>query len=185
MITAAQIETPMGPITGAATDRGVCLLSLRPPQDARSELDALVDRLGGSVEIGDHRVLDRLRAELDSYFAGRLTRFTVPLDTPGTDWEQRVWAALLEIPFGRTTSYGALARDLGNPGGSRAVGLANGRNRVAILIPCHRVVASDGSLHGYAGGLDRKRWLLDHESTCSGGTPALGGLFGSCQHTPV
>jgi methylated-DNA-[protein]-cysteine S-methyltransferase len=102
-------------------------------------------------------------AQLDEYFAGRRTAFDMPLAPRGTPFQQRVWQLLREIPYGDTTSYGALARRLGSPEASRAVGLANGRNPIAIIIPCHRVVGSDGSLTGYGGGLDRKRWLLDHE----------------------
>jgi len=102
-------------------------------------------------------------AQLDEYFAGRRTGFDLPLAPAGTGFQQRVWHALCEIPYGDTTSYGALARQLGSPDASRAVGLANGRNPIAIVIPCHRVIGADGSLTGYGGGLDRKRWLLDHE----------------------
>lgn len=103
------------------------------------------------------------RAQLDAYFAGTLTTFSLPLELHGTPFQQRVWSALRSIPFGRTTSYGALARALGQPGAMRAVGLANGRNPISIVVPCHRVIGTDGSLTGYGGGLERKRWLLAHE----------------------
>jgi len=184
MPTFAQIDPPpdcpLGPITAGVTERGVCLLSFRPITAADGQMDDCSNRLGEPSVIGDHPLLDRLDADLASYFAGTLTEFTVPLDTPGTVWETRVWDALLKIPNGETASYGQIARRLGNPGGSRAVGLANGRNRVAILIPCHRVVASDGSLHGYGGGLDRKSWLLDLEHSQGPGTERYaGGLFAS------
>jgi methylated-DNA-[protein]-cysteine S-methyltransferase len=101
--------------------------------------------------------------QLADYFDGRLTVFDLPLDMAGTPFQQRVWAALLDIPYGATATYGQLAADLGNPSASRAVGLANGRNPVSIIVPCHRVVGSDGSLTGYGGGLERKRFLLDLE----------------------
>jgi methylated-DNA-[protein]-cysteine S-methyltransferase len=101
--------------------------------------------------------------QLAEYFDGRLTVFDLPLDMAGTPFQQRVWAALLDIPYGATATYGQLAADLGNPSASRAVGLANGRNPVSIIVPCHRVVGSDGSLTGYGGGLERKRFLLDLE----------------------
>ncbi|QEH33824.1 Methylated-DNA--protein-cysteine methyltransferase [Aquisphaera giovannonii] len=100
---------------------------------------------------------------LDAYFEGELARFDVPLDLGGTPFQQRVWSELREIPFGRAISYAELARRVGKPGASRAVGSANGRNPVSIIVPCHRVIASDGGLGGYGGGLDRKRWLLEHE----------------------
>ena len=104
----------------------------------------------------------RVTRELDAYFRGTLTTFTVPLAPNGTTFQKQVWNALLDIPFGSTTTYGALAKLLGNPGAMRAVGAANGANPIWLLIPCHRVVGSQG-LHGYAGGLDRKAWLLRHE----------------------
>lgn len=104
----------------------------------------------------------RVTYELDAYFSGTLTRFTVPLAPNGTTFQKQVWNALLDIPFGSTTTYGALAKQLGNPGAMRAVGAANGANPIWLLIPCHRVVGSQG-LHGYAGGLERKAWLLRHE----------------------
>lgn len=162
------IQTPLCPVTAAATDRGVCLLEFGSGErTARSEAE-LASLLGEPFVDAEHPLLDRLEAELAAYFAGTLTAFTVPLDTPGTPWQRRVWDALRTIPYGRTVSYGQIAALLGVPGGSRAVGLANGRNRVAIVVPCHRVVASDGALHGYAGGLDRKRALLDLEARHAG-----------------
>lgn len=162
------IDTPMCPMTAAATDRGVCLLEFGPPDRlAREEAD-LEALLGEPFRESDHPLLAQLETELAAYFAGTLTRFTVPLDTPGSDWQRRVWDALCRIPYGETTSYGQLAARLDSPGGSRAVGLANGQNRVSIVVPCHRVIAADGTLHGYAGGLDRKQWLLDHEAVHAG-----------------
>jgi len=114
-------------------------------------------------DAGSSVVLDEAVRELRAYFAGDLRRFTVPAVPVGTPFQQRVWAALQEIPFGETRSYADLARQLGTPAAVRAVGGANGRNPVAILVPCHRVIGSDGTLTGYAGGLDRKRWLLAFE----------------------
>jgi methylated-DNA-[protein]-cysteine S-methyltransferase len=105
-----------------------------------------------------------VRAQLDDYFAGRRRDFDLPLAPAGTPFQRRVWRALLEIPYGRTESYGALAARLGQPGASRAVGLANGQNRISIVIPCHRVIGSSGALTGYGGGLERKRWLLALEA---------------------
>jgi methylated-DNA-[protein]-cysteine S-methyltransferase len=101
--------------------------------------------------------------QLKEYFAGKRRDFDLPLGPRGTEFQQRVWRELVQIPFGETRSYGQLARNLGNPNGSRAVGLANGRNPIAIIVPCHRVIGADGSLTGFGGGLDRKEWLLSHE----------------------
>lgn len=103
-------------------------------------------------------------AQLAAYFAGDLRTFDLPLAGAGTPFRQKVWAALRDIPYGTTTSYGVLAAAVGSPGAARAVGLANGRNPLSVVVPCHRVVGSSGALVGYGGGLDRKRWLLDHEA---------------------
>ncbi|MCA9303602.1 MAG: methylated-DNA--[protein]-cysteine S-methyltransferase [Phycisphaerales bacterium] len=161
---------------GATTDRGVCLLEMGSPERKQREQTELEAAFGTPMIDGGHPLLDQLESELNAYFAGDLTEFTVPLDTPGSEWQLKVWDALCKIPFGETTSYGQLAAKLGNPGGARAVGLANGQNRVSVVVPCHRVIASDGTLHGYGGGLDRKRWLLDHESLHAGA-----GLFANAK----
>lgn len=168
------IETPLCTMGAATTDRGICLLEMGSPERRTRETEELEAAFGESMTEGDHPLLEQLRGELTAYFNGDLQSFTVPLDTPGTQWQQQVWSELVRIPFGETISYGELATRLSNPGGSRAVGLANGKNRVSIVIPCHRVIASDGTLHGYGGGLPRKRWLLDHEQLHSGAA-----LFGS------
>ncbi len=105
-------------------------------------------------------VLDLARAELDAFFAGKLRAFTVPVALRGTDFQREVWAALRDIPYGETTSYGALAARIGKPAAMRAVGAANGQNPVCIIVPCHRVIGADGSLTGFGGGLPRKRYLL-------------------------
>jgi methylated-DNA-[protein]-cysteine S-methyltransferase len=117
-------------------------------------------------------VLARARAQLQEYLAGDRTTFDLPLRLEGTPFQRAVWAALLEIPFGETRSYGEIARTLGRPAAVRAVGAANGRNPLAIVVPCHRVIGADGALAGYAGGLHRKRWLLAHEVARAGaGSP--------------
>jgi methylated-DNA-[protein]-cysteine S-methyltransferase len=113
----------------------------------------------------DDAGLAHVVAQLDAYFTGTLVDFDLPMTMHGTDFQRRVWTALCEIPYGETISYGELARWVGNPKASRAVGLANGRNPVAIVVPCHRVIGADGSLTGYGGGLDRKVWLLEHEAS--------------------
>ena len=103
------------------------------------------------------------KQQLTTYFAGRLTKFDLPLQMQGTIFEQRVWEALKTIPYGKTISYGELAKQTGKPNASRAVGLANGRNPVSIIVPCHRVIGANGKLTGYGGGIERKQWLLKHE----------------------
>jgi methylated-DNA-[protein]-cysteine S-methyltransferase len=112
----------------------------------------------------DDAALAPIVAQLQAYFAGELTDFDLPLELRGTPFQRRVWSALQQIPYAQTISYGELARRVGNPKASRAVGLANGRNPVAIVVPCHRVIGADGSLTGYGGGLERKVWLLEHEA---------------------
>jgi methylated-DNA-[protein]-cysteine S-methyltransferase len=122
------------------------------------------------IEDAGAKPFDQVRAELDEYFAGRRREFTLPLNPQGTEFQRRVWEQLCAIPFGETISYGELARRIGNRNASRAVGLANSRNPISIVVPCHRVIGADNSLTGYAGGLDRKRALLDHEGGISRGT---------------
>ena len=108
-------------------------------------------------------VLDRVESQLNEYFAGKRTTFDLPLEPSGTDFQLNVWELLRKIPYGVTTSYGELARRLGDPQASRAVGAANGANPIPIIVPCHRVVGSKGELTGFGGGIERKRWLLEHE----------------------
>jgi methylated-DNA-[protein]-cysteine S-methyltransferase len=105
-----------------------------------------------------------VREQFEQYFAGARREFELPLAMAGNEFECRVWDALREIPYGETTSYGAIAKRVGSPGAPRAVGLANGRNPIAVIVPCHRVIGADGSLTGYGGGLERKRFLLDLEA---------------------
>lgn len=128
------------------------------------------DVLGRTGDLADEPFASAAR-QLEEYFAGRLTAFDLPLEPAGTQFQRRVWSALETIPYGQTWSYGQLARAIGKASASRAVGLANGRNPIAVVIPCHRVIGSDGSLTGYGGGLDRKRYLLSlEEGTTPGRT---------------
>jgi methylated-DNA-[protein]-cysteine S-methyltransferase len=123
---------------------------------------------------GTDAVLAEARGQLDHYFAGTLRQFTLPLAPNGTDFQRRVWRALGAIPFGTTISYAELARRVGSSAAVRAVGAANGRNPIPIIVPCHRVIGSDGSLTGFGGGLDRKRWLLQHEGALPAAQEELG-----------
>lgn len=122
----------------------------------------------GAFRLEPLRAPASIRDPIEAYFQGELTAIdSVPVETNGTPFQQQVWKALREIPAGRTTSYGALAARIGRAGASRAVGLANGSNPVGLVVPCHRVIGANGALTGYGGGMDRKRWLLDHEQALS------------------
>ena len=158
------IDSPVGPLTLVAQDGAIVGLYMdlqrhRPDESQFGE----PDRRGRQAE-----PFQTAADQLDAYFAGRRTTFTISLEPQGTAFQKRVWAALQEIPYGETESYGQLAERIGSPGAARAVGLANGKNPIGIVIPCHRVVGSNGSLTGYGGGLDRKKQLLDLELAVSG-----------------
>lgn len=157
------VRSPLGPLVTGATDDGVCLLEFADPARLNAQVASLRRRLRAPVVPGSHALLERLREELEGYFAGKLRRFTVPLTYPGTPFQERVWKQLLAIPYGETRSYSDVAAAVGKPDAIRAVGTANGRNPIAIVIPCHRVVNKGGGLGGYGGGLRRKQYLLDLE----------------------
>lgn len=163
IIHTQQMDTPIGPLVAGATDDGLCLLEFADRRAFQKQMDTLRRRFRAALVPGRHKYLDLLSRQLTEYFNGRRTEFTLPLDTPGTEFQQEVWAALRKIPCGKTWSYAQLARHIGRSGAQRAVGRANGDNRIAILIPCHRVVKDDGTLCGYGGGLWRKQFLLDLE----------------------
>jgi AraC family transcriptional regulator of adaptative response/methylated-DNA-[protein]-cysteine methyltransferase len=170
-IRLAWIETPLGPLVAGATAAGVCLVEFTNRRMLEAQLRTLGHLFGVPLAPGDNDHLSVLRRELAEYFAGKLQTFTVPIVMPGTPFQERVWAGLCDIPYGETWSYDQLADAVGRPGAARAVGRANGLNRVSILVPCHRVVMKDGRLCGYGGGLWRKRRLLDLESAVH--SPAL------------
>ena len=157
------IETPLGSMLAGATREALCLLDFTDHSMFEAELAALRARFRAPLLPGRNPILDRLARELDQYFAGERRQFDIPLWYPGTPFQERVWSALLEIPYGETVSYQDLAQRLGDPRAVRAVGRANGMNPIAIVIPCHRVVNADGGLGGYGGGLWRKQYLLDLE----------------------
>jgi len=152
----ATIDSPIGELMLTADDVGLTGLYTKP-----AKYGPKIDR---SWRRDDGR-LAPVREQLDAYFAGALTEFDLDLAPEGTAFQMRVWRALCDIRLGETVSYGALARRLGNPNASRAVGLANGQNPISIIVPCHRVIGADGSLTGYGGGLPRKRFLLQHEAS--------------------
>ena len=150
-------DTPVGRLRLVATDRGLAAV-LWPNEDPRRV------RLGLLVEDENHPILIETERQLGSYFAGTLKRFTVPLDFQGTEFQRRVWQALLTIPFGETRYYVEIARQIGKPNAARAVGAANGRNPISIIAPCHRLLGSNGELTGFAGGLAVKQLLLRMEA---------------------
>lgn len=154
------IESPIDALLVTRSEAGITSIWMTPHRG--------VDGPDASWTRDDPAFAD-LRSQLAAYFAGELTHFDLPLDlSSGTAFQQRVWQELQQIGYGTTTSYGEVARRLGLvPGASRAVGLANGRNPVSVVVPCHRVIGASGNLTGYGGGLDRKRWLLSHEASRS------------------
>jgi AraC family transcriptional regulator of adaptative response/methylated-DNA-[protein]-cysteine methyltransferase len=168
MISTTKIETELGTMIAGAVDEGICLLEFSDRRMLNTEYKDLTRLLKTTIEEGENRHLSNLRNQLREYFEGNRKEFSVPLITPGTEFQQAVWNALLKIPYGSTRTYQAQAFALNRPDSVRAVANANGFNRISIVIPCHRIIGSDGSLTGYGGGLKRKRWLLDHEKKFSG-----------------
>lgn len=162
-VTVNRLTTPLGPMVVAATDESVCLLEFADRRMLETQLRRLSACIGGTLVPGTCGPIEQLSQELAQYFHGDRRDFEVSLSAPGTEFQERVWDRLREIPYGETVSYGEVARGIGRPSAVRAVAGAVGDNRLAVLIPCHRVVGSDGRLTGYGGGLWRKRALLDHE----------------------
>lgn len=154
-----EIVSPLGALLATRDAGGITGLYLPTGKNAVVAKDSWVR---------DDGAFDDLRMQLGEYFSGTRTQFVLPLNPHGTAFQQRVWLALREIPYGETVSYGATAAAIGTPTASRAVGLANGQNPISIVVPCHRVVGASGSLVGYGGGLEAKRWLLAHEASHAG-----------------
>ncbi|HET7684793.1 MAG TPA: methylated-DNA--[protein]-cysteine S-methyltransferase [Candidatus Limnocylindria bacterium] len=158
-VTISRLTTPIGPMVAGATDDAVVLLEFATRRLFDAQLAGVRRRIG-PVSEGDSPLLDRLRTQLGEFFAGSRRSFDLPLDTPGSAFQERVWGELRRIPYGATISYRELAQRVEAGAAWRAVGRANGSNRVAVIVPCHRVVAAGGGLGGYGGGLEAKRWLL-------------------------
>ena len=157
------LGTPLGTGLAGATDQGICLLEFTDRPMLPTQLQVLSRRTQRPLRAGRHPLLDALQDQLDEYFAGERIAFDLPLVAPGSPFQERTWEALRRIPPGRTLSYEELALQAGRPGAQRAAGTANGANRIALVVPCHRVIRKGGALGGYGGGLWRKAWLLDHE----------------------
>lgn len=164
VINIVRFTTPIGPMFSCATNKGICLLDFTDRRMLETLFRDLCKRLNAVILPGENRYLDQVQSEIHQYFEGTRTKFDVPLHTPGTDFQNKVWKILQDIPYGEARSYKEQAVAIGNPKAIRAVASANGHNKISIIIPCHRVIGSDGSLVGYGGGLIRKKWLLDHES---------------------
>lgn len=153
-------DSPLGPLLLLADDGGLTGIYMQPHRHGPDGVDA--------AWIRDDERFAEARVQLDAYFVGELQRFELPLNPTGTAFQREVWAALRTIPYGETRSYGEIAEQIGRPGTARAVGLANGRNPLSIVVPCHRVVGASGSLTGYGGGIERKQLLLDLEARVAG-----------------
>jgi AraC family transcriptional regulator of adaptative response/methylated-DNA-[protein]-cysteine methyltransferase len=166
-LAARWLETPLGPMLAVADRTGLHALGFPDGKGLAREIAALKTRTG-PLALGPSPILDQAESELDAYFAGRAMEFRTPVVQHGSAFQQAVWTALLDIRAGQTMGYGELARAMNQPAATRAVAAANGRNAVAIIVPCHRVIGADGSLTGYGGQLWRKTWLLEHEARTTG-----------------
>ncbi|MHC4696681.1 MAG: bifunctional transcriptional activator/DNA repair enzyme AdaA [Planctomycetota bacterium] len=162
-IVTQALESPIGPLIICATPSAVCFLEFTDRRALETQVETLRRRFDRAIVPGTNEHIEQLRDELGRYFAGELQRFRAAIEYPGTPFQRAVWERLLQIPYGETLSYSRLAQDVGREGAQRAVGHANGQNRLAIVIPCHRVVNKNGRLGGYGGGLWRKQFLLDLE----------------------
>jgi AraC family transcriptional regulator of adaptative response/methylated-DNA-[protein]-cysteine methyltransferase len=163
VLTAAWIETPLGPMLAIAADDGLELLEFVERRALETELRELRRTFGSVIVPGNHRILRDTADQLREYFEGVRRNFDLPLKLRGSAFQVNAWRALCQIPYGETRSYADMARTVGSASAVRAIGRVNGQNRIAIVVPCHRVIRSDGSLCGYGGGRWRKQWLLDHE----------------------
>lgn len=163
-ISQTYIETPLGEMIACATDKGICLLEFNNRKNIEGQFQKTAKALNANIVEESNIYFDQLKKELDAYFKKELKEFTVPLDLVGTEFQIKVWQALLTIPYGKTVSYMQQSEAMGSPLSIRAVANANGMNKIAIIVPCHRVIGSNGKLTGYAGGLERKKWLLNLEN---------------------
>ena len=165
VIATTTIDTPIGLMYAAAIDRGICLLDFADREIVEIQVARLQKTFKAELHHGENSHLRALQLELDEYFDKQRELFTVPLVLSGTEFQNKAWKELQNIPYGETRSYKQQAKKIGNPKAVRAVATANANNRIAILIPCHRVIATNGDLAGYAGGLWRKEFLIDMENS--------------------
>jgi AraC family transcriptional regulator of adaptative response/methylated-DNA-[protein]-cysteine methyltransferase len=165
LIPTTRILTPLGPMLAGATEDGICLLEFIDRRMLETQMNRISKLLHAKLVPGSHQYFDSLKQQLDEYFSGTRKEFDIPLVLPGTTFQKKVWADLQAIPYGSTRSYKEQAEVIGSSNAVRAVAKANGDNRIAILIPCHRVIGANGELVGYGGGLSRKQYLLKLESS--------------------
>lgn len=163
VILISRVTTPLGPMFVCATDDGVCLLEFVDRRMLETEFKDLQKLLKSKIIAGENQHIKQVKKELNEYFHGQRRKFEVKLHTPGTEFQNSVWQCLTEIPFGKTCTYQEQSEKIHKPKAVRAVASANAYNRIAIIVPCHRVIGKDGKLVGYGGGLERKRWLIEHE----------------------
>lgn len=163
VLKAAWLDSPLGPMVAIAAEDALYLLEFVDRRGLEREVERLRIRLKCAIIPGCTQPIECIESELHHYFAGKLTTFATPLGYVGTPFQQRVWDELIRIPMGQTRSYAGMAEAVGQPSAVRAVARANGANQLSIIVPCHRVIGSDGDLTGYGGGLARKQWLIDHE----------------------
>lgn len=163
VIVIHRFTTTLGPMFVCATERGVCLLEFTDRRMLETEFRDLQRLLNARIMSGENSHTRQAEKEINEYFCGTRREFELMLDTSGSEFQRAVWQALRDVPYGRTSHYQALAAQLGKPGAVRAVAAANGANRIAIVIPCHRIIGKDGAMTGYGGGIARKEWLIEHE----------------------
>ena len=162
-----RLTTPLGPMFVCATDNGICLLEFVDRRMLETEFKDLQKLLNANIISGENEHIKQVKKEIKEYFEGNRKTFNVKLETPGTAFQNSVWNRLQEIEYGKTTTYQNQAEKINNPKAIRAVASANGYNRISIIVPCHRVIGKDGKMLGYGGGIERKKWLIEHERSNS------------------
>ena len=164
LILINRLTTPLGPMFVCATDKGICLLEFVDRRMLETEFKDLQKLLNANIILGENKHIKQVKKEIDEYFDGTRKTFDVHIETPGTDFQNKVWKGLQKIEYGTTTTYQKHAVRINSPKAIRAVASANGHNRISIIIPCHRVIGKNGKMTGYGGGVERKQWLIEHES---------------------
>ncbi|MCB0738760.1 MAG: methylated-DNA--[protein]-cysteine S-methyltransferase [Bacteroidetes bacterium] len=159
----SSLKTPIGKMLICSTGKGICLLEFANDVSIDRNAEALASKIGADVLNHENGIIKQAKLQLQEYFAGKRNEFSFELNMIGTAFQKKVWSSLLKIPFGTTTTYLKQSRVVGDEKAIRAVASANGKNKIAIVIPCHRIIGSNGELTGYAGGIDKKKWLLEFE----------------------